>query len=129
MTMATVMRGIVYAADIHSDVLNMSLGFTMDKTGYAYDVAGTPDDESDDVVMTPRDVAEVTRAFRRAANYAHDRGVVMVASAGNDGFDYDQLPDKQVMPRDLPHVISRSRRDRRRSSGLRSRPGPPTTSR
>jgi subtilisin family serine protease len=105
-TMATVMRGMVYAADIHSDVINLSLAFHLDTTGYTYDLAGTPDDESDDVVMTPRDVAEVTRAFRRAANYAHDRGVVMVAGAGNDGLDYDQLPDIQVMPRDLPHVIS-----------------------
>jgi hypothetical protein len=105
-TMATVMRGIVYAADIHSDVINLSLVFHLDKTGYTYDFANTPEDDSDDVVMTPRDVAEVIRAFRRATNYAHDKGATVVASAGNDGLDYDHLPGIKVMPRDLPHVIS-----------------------
>ena len=28
------------------------------------------------------------------------------AGAGNAGLNYDQLPDEQVLPRDLPHVIS-----------------------
>jgi lantibiotic leader peptide-processing serine protease len=105
-TMATVMRGIVYAADINSDVINLSLAFPLDKTGYTYDYAGTPEDESDDVVMTPRDVAEVTRAFRRATDYAHYKGATIVAAAGNEAFNYDELPDRQVLPRDLPHVIS-----------------------
>jgi subtilisin family serine protease len=104
--MATAMRGIVYAADIRSDVLNMSFGWYLDRTGYTYDTAGTPDDPSDDVVMTPRDVAEVTRAFRRATDYAHDRGVVMVAGAGNDAVDFDQHPELSFVPASLPHVIS-----------------------
>jgi subtilisin family serine protease len=104
--MATAVRGIVYAADIHSDVLNMSFGWTMNKEGYTYDPAGTPDDPSDDVVMTPRDVAEVTRAFRRATDYAHDKGVTMVAAAHNGGIDFDLHPELIMLPRDLRHVIS-----------------------
>src|SRR5262249_30330566 len=44
-----VMRGIVYAADIGSDVINMSFIFHYNKTGWVYDPENTPDDPSDDV--------------------------------------------------------------------------------
>ena len=100
------MRGIVYAADIQSDVLNMSHLFYLDKPGFTFDIAGTPDDPSDDAVMTRHDVAELTRAYRRATDYAHERGVVMIACAGNDAIDPDQDSELIVLPQQLPHVIT-----------------------
>jgi subtilisin family serine protease len=105
-SLATMMRGVVYAADIHSDVINVSIPISMNETGFTYDVAGTPDDATDDVVMTPRDVSDLTLAFRRAADYAHHKGATIVASAGNDAIDFDQHPELTVLPAMLPHVIT-----------------------
>jgi len=53
---ADIIAGILYAADNGADIINMSLG---------------GEDDS--------------QAFRDAVTYAHDRGAVLVAAAGNDG--------------------------------------------
>jgi subtilisin family serine protease len=105
-SLATMMRGVVYAADIHSDVINVSIPISMNETGFTYDVAGTPGDETDDEVMTPREVSDLTLAFRRATDYAHHKGATIVASAGNDAINFEQHPELTVLPAILPHVVT-----------------------
>ena len=45
-------------------------------------------------------------AMTRAVNYAHQHGVTLIASAGNEGWDFDHASDLYHLPSDLPHVIS-----------------------
>jgi serine protease len=68
---ATLARGLRWAADHHADVINMSIAFDPDLRG--------------------RDIPEVIDALR----YAHEKGAVMVASAGNEA-------DKGVKHLDYP---------------------------
>ena len=66
-----VLAGIVYAADIDADVINMSLGSTYSKSAFPGRVAG----------------------IQRAVNYAYRHGTVVVVSAGNEADDLDKLGD------------------------------------
>ena len=62
-TYADLIRGILYAADNGAHVINMSLGAT-----------------------------SYSRGEEAAVNYAWDRGIVVVASAGNRGREVDSYP-------------------------------------
>lgn len=62
-----VTQGILYAIDNGADVINMSLGGSVDKSA------------------SPGAVA----AYNRIFNYAHQQGVTIVVSAGNDANDLD----------------------------------------
>ena len=66
-----VAQGIVQAVDLGVKIINMSLGVYQD-----------------------------TPLLRQAVNYAHERGVLMVAAAGNDG--YSRMP----YPAAYPEVLS-----------------------
>lgn len=68
---AGIIQGIVYAADIDAQVINMSLGVP----------GGLP--------IGGSDVAELVVATQRAVNYARQRGSLVIAAAGNDGIDFD----------------------------------------
>ena len=98
-----VIAGILYAADIEADVINLSLGYTRLRRGGINDL-GT-EDPSDDVVYTADDVARLTAAFSRAIGYARSRGATIVAAAHNQTTDADHDRDGLVLPRDAPHVI------------------------
>ena len=78
---AVVIAGLCYAADIGADVANLSLA------GYGLKSGG------------------LVSVWNRAVNYAHSRGVTIVACAGNDAVNRDQAADLFVFPGDLPHVI------------------------
>jgi subtilisin family serine protease len=65
-TFGAVLAGIYHAADVGADVINMSLGAYFEKSG---------------------NTAQLVAAFNRAVNYAHARGVFVVASAGNAAQD------------------------------------------
>lgn len=67
---ADIIEGLIYAADHGADIINLSLG------GYAY-----------------------SETMRDAVQYAHDKNVVIVAGAGNDGSNYP------IYPAALPHVL------------------------
>ena len=99
-----VIAGIVYAADIEADVINLSLGYTRFRRGGINDL-GT-EDPSDDVVYTAQEAAALMAAFARATDYARSRGCTIVAAAHNDATDADHDGDGLVLPRDAPHVIS-----------------------
>jgi serine protease len=72
----TISRGIRYAVNHGAGVINLSLEFTLD--------------------VTSADIPDIISAI----NYAHRRGVVVVAAAGNDGVE------QIAYPAAVPQVIS-----------------------
>lgn len=101
---ADVISGILYAADVDADIINMSLGARVERRGYV-DEMGTPD-PSDDVFVTAKEVAELLTAIDKATTYAYQQGTLVIASAGNDGEDYDHAGPVVHSPSDSPHVLS-----------------------
>jgi subtilisin family serine protease len=77
--------GIIYAADKGLDVINMSLGFGIAKSG-------------DPGLYTAREAAELKNFHARAVRYAYQRGALVIAAAGNDGVDGDKLKDRIGLP-------------------------------
>lgn len=73
---ASILEGIVYAADADADVINMSLGVQ----------GGLP---------ITRDTRELIKAVTRAVAYARRHEALVVASAGNDGIDFDTALDEE----------------------------------
>jgi subtilisin family serine protease len=84
--------GVIYAADAKADVINMSFG--------AYLTTKDPDSKL------------VAHFFQRAVNYAHNKGVTVVAAAGNGdslGVGIDLATDAKGLieiPAQLNNVIS-----------------------
>jgi serine protease len=81
-------QGIRFAADHGANVANMSFGFP-------------PLSFFRDFLQVPANVlADMFRPLREAVNYAQNRGVILVAAAGN--FDANEVS----LPADYPGVIS-----------------------
>ena len=85
--------GVIYAADQKVDVINMSFG--------AYFTVKDPD------------FKQIVKDFQRAVNYAHRKGVTLVAAAGNGdpntGLGIDLATDAKdllAIPAQLDNVIS-----------------------
>lgn len=84
---ADVITGILWAAESGADVINMSLGAYVDKS-----VPG---------------VEQLVLFQQRAVDFAIKRGVVVVASAGNDAIDLDEDGKSFIsVPAQLKGVIS-----------------------
>ena len=88
-----VSAGIVYAATpvdqggAGADVINMSLGAYVDRTD--------------------PEVRALLRVQQKAINYAWDRGVLVVVSAGNSAIDLrHDLPNLLEVPAELAHVLN-----------------------
>jgi lantibiotic leader peptide-processing serine protease len=94
-TFEGVMEGILHAANNGADVINMSLGGTLFKSGFC-------DEEG---CVTAREVAELKNAMGRATNYAYQRGSTVVVSAGNNALNRDRTADMVVLPADATNVI------------------------
>lgn len=71
---ASILEGIVYAADADADVINMSLGVR----------GGLP---------ITRDTHELIGAVTRAVAYARRHNTLVIASAGNDSINFDTAVD------------------------------------
>jgi subtilisin family serine protease len=93
---ADVISGIVHAADVNADIINMSLGATLTQNGGCDDTG----------CWTAREAAELKVAMQRAVTYAHQSGTLVIASAGNDGRDGDKDKATLHLPSDLAHVVS-----------------------
>lgn len=100
-----IMAGIVYAAEINADIVNMSLGGNFPRRGYLSN-NGTPNDPSDDYKVGANELSALVTALGRATQFAHQRGVTIIASAGNSAIDRDHDADMWVLPADCPHVIA-----------------------
>jgi len=83
-----VIAGIVYAADINADIINMSLSGMYPRSLYGSDGAA------------------LAVAVGRATTYAYQQGTAIFAAAANDGIDRDHDADLLVLPADAPHVIA-----------------------
>ncbi len=88
-----ILAGIVHAANVGADVINMSLGLYFFKKGIDGD-PGVP------VIEKPE-----VKAFQRAVNYASSHKALVVASAGNEAVNLNNN-DIIHVPSDLPHVVS-----------------------
>jgi subtilisin family serine protease len=100
-----IVEGIVYAADIGADVINMSLGATFPRHGWIDD-NGTPADPTDDFKVGANEVSELVTAVGRAVTYAYQHGTTVIASAGNDGIDKNHSADIVSVPGDVQNVIT-----------------------
>ena len=93
--------GIVYAANIDADVINMSLGATLPKNGKFYDEDGNFLGR-----FPPNLIQEIIHAQQRAINYAYKKGVTIITSAGNDAMNGDGNGSTIVLPADLNNVVT-----------------------
>jgi subtilisin family serine protease len=82
----SVVNALVYAGAHHLDAVNMS--FFADP--YLYNCHGANQQQA------------IIQAISRAAQYAHQQGVVLVAAAGNEASDLDHPPDEDVISPDYP---------------------------
>ncbi|MBD0849189.1 S8 family peptidase [Maribacter arenosus] len=93
--------GIVYAAEIGADIINMSLGATLNKNGKFYDEDGNLTDK-----IPSKYIQEVIHAQQRAINYAYRNGATIVVSAGNGYTNFDGNGSTIKLPASLNNVIS-----------------------
>jgi subtilisin family serine protease len=101
-------QGIVYAADIGARVANISAGTNLPRaTRIVIDDRGTPDPNDDvRIRFTNANTIAVLRALGRATNYAHAKGMLIIAASGNLGKDFDHAKSDIGIPQELPHVVT-----------------------
>lgn len=92
--------GIVYAGINSADVINMSLGVTLNKNGKLIDANG------EEFKIPAKFIMEIVNAQQRAIDYAHSKGSTIIASAGNDATNYDGNSAYIKLPAGLNNVIS-----------------------
>ncbi len=102
---APILAGIAWAAgEQDADVISMSLGAALNKSGYLE--PGCSNGPEDDVWVSAREVAEIRHAYDRAVKYANAQGATVIASAGNEENDGDHDADQIHLPSDTPGVLS-----------------------
>lgn len=92
--------GIVYAAQQGADVINMSLGATINKSGWLVDADGVQ------YHIPGKYIQDIILAQQRAIDYAYSKGSTVVASAGNDGMNYDGSASAVKLPGGLNNVVT-----------------------
>ena len=97
---SSINAGIVYAANNNADIVNMSLGATLSKNGWLVDADGVP------YHIPAVYIQDILRAQQRAIDYAFRKGTTVIASAGNDGVNYDGNRSDIKLPGGLNNVIT-----------------------
>lgn len=97
---SSINAGIVYAANNGADVINMSLGATLNKNGTLIDADGNS------YKIPAKYIQEIIIAQQRAIDYAFKKGTTIIASAGNDYTNYDGNTSFIKLPAGLNNVIS-----------------------
>ncbi|MBL8161763.1 MAG: S8 family serine peptidase [Anaerolineae bacterium] len=82
-----IIAGIIHAADHGADVINMSLG-------------------SGPIPLSDPEVQDYFLLYSLAALYANSKGTTVIASAGNDAFDFGTNADYIHLPSDAVGIIS-----------------------
>lgn len=92
--------GIVYAANNGADIINMSLGAMFDRNGFYID-------ENNVLQKIPAVyIQSLILAQQRSIDYAFEKGVVIIASAGNDAINADGDRSIIIVPADLQNVVA-----------------------
>jgi subtilisin family serine protease len=100
---ADVISGIIHAADVNADVINMSLGAYFFKNG------GVLAADGQTIIPIPaNEVAALKNAMQKAVNYAYGKGVTIIASAGNDAVNGQADGSGLHLPSDLAKVVNTS---------------------
>jgi len=97
---SSINAGIVYATTIDADVVNMSLGATLNKNGKI------PLADGSIVKIPAKFIAEIRIAQQRAIDYAYRNGVTIVVAAGNDGVNADGNASAVILPADMNNVVT-----------------------
>jgi subtilisin family serine protease len=96
-TFADGIAAIVYAAGpADADVISMSWGARVPREG----------DPTDPELDTPEKVAELKHALNLATRFAFKQGATLVASAGNDGENYDENVGVMSLPAMADNVLA-----------------------
>lgn len=102
-----IMDGIIHATNQGADVINMSIGAALPRNGKFLDDNGTPDDPSDDfIVSDTKATQELLVALSRVTSYATKNGVTVIASAGNEANDGNADKSLVHLPSGSTGVIS-----------------------
>ena len=97
---SAISAGIVYSGSQGADVINMSLGATLNKNGKLIDANGVP------YQIPAKYVMEIVNAQQKAIDYAYRQGSTIIASAGNDPTNYDGNSAFIKLPGGLNNVIT-----------------------
>lgn len=98
--------GIVYAANIGADIINMSLGATIPHN-CTFDVLDEDGNPTGETVHYPaRDCAALLNMINRATSYATKAGSTIIASAGNEATDLDHNGSDVKVPAESNGVLS-----------------------
>ncbi len=73
-----IVAGIIHAVQVDADIINMSLGGLLKKSG------SLP-------YYTASDAAKIKNLYTHVINWAISEGTLVVCAAGNDGYDLDHL--------------------------------------
>jgi lantibiotic leader peptide-processing serine protease len=93
---SAMLAGIVYAANVDADVLNMSIAGWLPRHG-GYDSSGN--------YISARDASAFIVAMTRAFAYAHREGTLSVLAAGNQGSDLDADQERFHLAQ-LPNTLA-----------------------
>ncbi|HPF50248.1 MAG TPA: S8 family serine peptidase [Draconibacterium sp.] len=92
--------GIIYAAKKGADIINMSLGATLNKNGFFLD-------ENGELQKVPAIYIQYwILAQKRAIDFAMKRGSLVITSAGNNYMNADGNGSLFVIPADFENVIA-----------------------
>lgn len=89
-----ILNGIMYASYAGVDVINMSIGATIERSGNAEEG------------YTAADAAWYKNIYSKAITYAYQNGTTVIASAGNEATDYDHSADLMHLPSGAAHAMA-----------------------
>lgn len=92
-----VIAGILHAANVDADVINMSLGASIPRRGFT---------DSSGEWVGAQEVAALLTAIGRATTYAFQQGTTVITSAGNSAWNLNAAADLFVAPAMSPNVIA-----------------------
>jgi lantibiotic leader peptide-processing serine protease len=96
---AWMLEGIMDAVEQEADIINMSLGAYLPRNGKFLDQNGN-------VINDTKAIQELLVSITRVTNYATQKGVTIISSAGNSAIDGNKDQSGISIPAGVPNVIS-----------------------